>query len=134
MARILALVIGLLPVLAFGGDHWLLSFPPTSVTATSTAVVVTSPAETKGIIKGVIVAAAKAPTAVSEVVLTTTVLGTKNGQSRTLASVVSTSAVPNVVSVTIPVFGEIVSVSITSTGTNAHNLVHTVIPTILYER
>jgi len=133
MARILALI-GLLPVLAFGGDHWLLSFPPTGVTATSTAVVVTSPASTKGIIKGVMVTAAKAPTAVSEVVLTTTVLGTKNGQSRTLASVVSTSAVPSVASVTLPVLDEVISVSITSTGTNAHNQTHTVYPLIIYER
>jgi hypothetical protein len=133
MARILALI-GLLPVLAFGGDHWLLSFPPTGVTATSTAVVVTSPASTKGIIKGVMVTAEKAAIAADEVVVTTAVLGTRNGQTRTITSVISTSAVPSVATVTLPVLDEVISLSITSTGTNSHNQTHTVYPLIIYEK
>jgi len=124
----------LLPLCGWAGDHWILSFPATSVTATSTAVSVSAPAETKGILKGVLVTSAKAATAADEVVVTTLVKGTKNGQARTITSLVSTSAVPNAASVTLPIFDEVVSVSITIAGTNAHNQTHTVYPMLIYEK
>jgi len=124
----------LLPLCGWAGEHWLLYYPATSVTATSTAVSVSAPAATKGILKGVLVASAKAATAVDEVVVTTSVVGTRNSQARTITSLISTSAVPNSASVTLPIFDEVVSVSITIEGTNAHNQTHTVYPILIYEQ
>jgi len=96
--------------------------------------VVTAPGTARGVLKGVLLVAERSPLTGGNVVITGVLSATKAGQSRVLATVVVTSAVPQSATLALPVYDEALSFSFTAGGTNAHNQTHTVAPIILYER
>lgn len=130
MKRNIIFMACMMAMTAFGGEHYLLQIPATSIISTNGTYGVTN-ALPSGVhvAKQLALWATKASGTVSEIAVTGSVSAVKNGQSRTIFStLVMTSGVPYISTAgTIPLYDETIVANFAANGTTSVSVVGAII-------